>query len=119
METYTQWQQIDFAVARHRRAAIAVIRTFNPPPDNCQRPKHWNALHALENAAQGTECGAVDAKLLTLATTRIHTTFGAPGDFGYGTPEGDALAELYDACNAAEMLSGRECNPWLNDATSR
>lgn len=27
----------------------------------------------------------------------IHRAFGAPGDFGYGTPIGDALAQLYRA----------------------
>lgn len=25
----------------------------------------------------------------------IHAAFGAPGDFGYGTPVGDALARIY------------------------
>ena len=25
----------------------------------------------------------------------IHKAFGAPGDFGYGTPIGDALARIY------------------------
>ncbi len=35
------------------------------------------------------------------ATLRIHKAFGAPGDYGYGTPKGDALQGLYAALNAA------------------
>lgn len=29
----------------------------------------------------------------------VHKTVGAPGDYGYGTPKGDALKRLYDAHN--------------------
>lgn len=29
--------------------------------------------------------------------TEAHKVFGAPGDFGYETPVGDALAKLYDS----------------------
>jgi hypothetical protein len=29
------------------------------------------------------------------AIDAIHRAFGAPGDYGYGTPHGDALFELY------------------------
>ncbi|HMQ38984.1 MAG TPA: hypothetical protein PKA33_01520 [Amaricoccus sp.] len=31
------------------------------------------------------------------AIDAVHKAFGAPGDYGYGTPEGDALLALYKA----------------------
>lgn len=43
------------------------------------------------------------------AIDAAHRAFGAPGDYGYGTPQGDALFELYkqraavaDALESAE-----------------
>lgn len=39
-----------------------------------------------------------------LAIYSVHKTFGAPGDYGYGTPQGDALKELYDAFNKISAL---------------
>jgi hypothetical protein len=33
---------------------------------------------------------------LTTRRNHIHTAFGAPGDWGYGTPLGDALRDLYE-----------------------
>lgn len=47
----------------------------------------------LEEAAELARCLA---RLVRQRTLReIHDAFGAPGDFGYGTPIGDALAKLY------------------------
>ena len=46
------------------------------------------------------------------AIAAVHRAFGAPGDYGYGTPKGDALFELYkqraaiaDAIEAGEQRS--------------
>lgn len=36
---------------------------------------------------------------LTLAFRAVHQQIGAPGDWGYGTPEGDSLKSFYDAWN--------------------
>jgi hypothetical protein len=33
------------------------------------------------------------------AIRAAHRTIGAPGDWGYGTPEGEAVRGLYDALN--------------------
>jgi hypothetical protein len=36
----------------------------------------------------------------------IHAAFGAPGDFGYGTKEGDALLDLYRTqLNVQQMIA--------------
>ena len=32
---------------------------------------------------------------LDAAIRDLHAAFGAPGDYGYGTPEGDALYKVY------------------------
>lgn len=32
---------------------------------------------------------------LASAINEVHSAFGAPGDYGYGTREGNALFELY------------------------
>lgn len=37
------------------------------------------------------------AKAVSEKINQIHKAFGAPGDYGYGTKEGDALFELYHA----------------------
>ena len=41
------------------------------------------------------------------AITRIHKAFGAPGDYGYGTPKGDALQALYASLNQASEAGKR------------
>lgn len=58
----------------------------------------WRCGEALELAGKRLapeilgECGLSDAEL----REKIHRAFGAPGDFGYGTPEGDSLRRLYE-----------------------
>lgn len=37
---------------------------------------------------------------------QIHKAFGAPGDFGYETPIGDALSRVYRGESAAESKDG-------------
>ncbi|WP_020472464.1 hypothetical protein [Zavarzinella formosa] len=40
---------------------------------------------------------------------RIHSAFGAPGDFGYGTKEGKALQGLYAVCTTVyDTIEARE-----------
>ena len=43
------------------------------------------------------------AKVALEAINAVHSAFGAPGNFGYGTREGDALFALYRA--RSELLA--------------
>jgi hypothetical protein len=52
------------------------------------------------------------------AIDAIHRAFGAPGDHGYGTPQGDALFELYkqraavaDALQASDTAAHQNGEP--------
>lgn len=54
-------------------------------------PRFWQSLTMLDDAAYGS-IGDLEAAFQ--ATRR---QLGAPGDFGYGTPQGDALKQYYDA----------------------
>lgn len=60
-------------------------------------PRFWVAIEDLAIAVVN---GDSDAKLLEAVRTR-HRYLGAPGDFGYHTPEGKSLKRLYDAAGAA------------------
>lgn len=42
---------------------------------------------------------------LLKAIKQIKAAFGAPGDYGYGTKEGDALYNLYKAASDVEWPS--------------
>lgn len=54
----------------------------------------WKSLDDLALAAD--EAVPND---LAKAVSDVHRTLGAPGDFGYGTPCGDALRAVYDRHN--------------------
>ncbi|KKM91191.1 hypothetical protein LCGC14_1231080 [marine sediment metagenome] len=54
-------------------------------------PRFWVAWLDLE---LGCECEDWDK--LTNTMIAAHHQLGAPGDFGYGTPCGDALRNVYD-----------------------
>lgn len=63
-----------------------------------------------------------DRELLTKAKAAImavYTVFGRPGEFGYGSPEGKALAALYDLNNeiADELNPPDPLKRWWPDAT--
>lgn len=58
-------------------------------------PRFWVALMDLELA-----CGGEDWDQLKLDFKAAYRYLGAPGDFGYGTPCGDALRAVYDTWNA-------------------
>lgn len=45
-------------------------------------------------------CGARLAELADVPS--VHKAYGAPGDFGYDTPTGEALSELYSAYSAQQ-----------------
>lgn len=42
-----------------------------------------------------------------LAGKTVHQAFGAPGDWGYETPLGQAVYELYSANRGSEILCSR------------
>jgi hypothetical protein len=42
-----------------------------------------------------------------MAGKSVHEAFGAPGDWGYGTPIGDALLEVYKANHGTDKLANR------------
>ncbi len=50
------------------------------------------------------------------AIETVHRAFGAPGDHGYGTPQGDALFELYK--QRAAVADALEAAGWSSDAVS-
>lgn len=54
-------------------------------------------LHALGTVGiiRSVNRGEADGKFLAANRMLIHYVLGAPGDWGYGTPLGDALQQLY------------------------
>jgi len=63
------------------------------------RPAFWHALGSVVLSAALEESPEEDAAAITRAIGKAHRQLGAPGDFGYGTPCGDALRGLYDRHN--------------------
>jgi hypothetical protein len=57
-------------------------------------PKFWESLRRL-----GWSAVYDDLENLKVVFSEFHKQLGAPGDFGYGTPCGDALQTLYAAWN--------------------
>lgn len=61
----------------------------------------WLLLEAVELVA------CLRRILPTLTRDELHRAFGAPGDFGYDTPVGDALHRIYHAAPEAEGQARR------------
>jgi hypothetical protein len=75
------------------RALLAAARTST----EFRGPEH-GAVHLLREATQDfmdSEPTAATCGIFLAATKEAHRRLGAPGDFGYGTPEGDAMQWLY------------------------
>lgn len=53
------------------------------------------------------------------AIEQVHQAFGAPGDWGYGTPKGDALMALYRARYEAQCAADAEPTPRPRKITGR
>lgn len=49
------------------------------------------------------------------AIDAVHKAFGAPGDWGYGTPKGDALFALYRCLTVTERVA--ELEAWREELT--
>ncbi len=75
---------------RQYREAIDRLRELAPPEAENEVYEITSLLHeAIELA------GCLRRLVKGRDVMEIHSTFGAPGDFGYDTPIGDALSALY------------------------
>lgn len=81
------------ALAEHEREArVAIERLRDLVTDETEDEVHSVARH-LRGSIDLVSCLR---RFLPGRTLReIHDAFGAPGDWGYETPIGDALARLY------------------------
>jgi hypothetical protein len=72
------------------REALDRLRDAAPDDANLGEVT-WLLRESIELA------GCLRRLLAGRTVAEIHRAFGAPGDFGYGTPIGDALATIYRA----------------------
>jgi hypothetical protein len=56
-------------------------------------PEAYDKVHTLREAIELVRC--LRRIIQDLPINAIYKAFGAPGDFGYDTPIGDALSRLY------------------------
>ena len=86
---------------RELRIAVHQLeKAFYDPKEKKQlsdlRPAFWHALGSVVLSAALIDSPEPDAVEITRAIGKAHKQLGTPGDFGYGTPCGDALRNLYD-----------------------
>ena len=86
------------SIDRALRAIAATTRDIAREDDSLNA----EATHALREAS---ELALVLARLLAGKT--VHQAFGAPGDWGYETPLGQAVYELYSANRGSEILCSK------------
>ena len=89
---------------RELRIAVHQLeKVFYDPKEKKQlsdlRPAFWHALGSVVLSAALVDSPESDAVEITRAIGKARKQLGAPGDFGYGTPCGDALRNLYDRHN--------------------
>jgi hypothetical protein len=60
---------------------------------------------------------SANLKAVSAAIDAVHKAFGAPGDYGYGTPKGDALMALYRSQIAISTAS--EPVAWASSSEMR
>jgi hypothetical protein len=92
------------AAVELRNAILALEQTFTEHARELLdlRPQFWMALGMLRMAV---ECGEQIMPLCKLVSRCAGDALGAPGDFGYGSPCGDALKATYDATNRCFELA--------------
>jgi hypothetical protein len=83
---------VDALAAREREYRAALDRL-----NEALEPEQWeatqSAYHLLREAIEIVRCARRMVPACTLE--QVHKAFGAPGDFGYETPIGAALARVY------------------------
>lgn len=93
---------IEAAAAELRRAMKTAATTFyrqrQKIEENGKYPLGWKFWRGIE--ALALVHGAMQPDDLIYIVRKHHQCLGAPGDFGYGTPCGDALRAVYDLNNA-------------------
>lgn len=64
---------------------------------------------AIRAAAQEPREAAELARVLArlVAGKTLHEAFGAPGDWGYGTPMGEAILQVYEENGGSKILCNR------------
>jgi hypothetical protein len=75
---------------RQQQYRDALDRVLGAVEENGQA---WNAARELREAIELVGC--LRRAVPNLTVSEIHKAFGSPGDFGYETPVGEALAQLY------------------------
>ena len=111
MTTAVTTQAAELPITRARtqlqRAAVHAHLTFAEHKDELAdlRPSFWSSLADFRYAFDEPDPDAELEEAFKLGYKR----WGAPGDFGYGTPCGEALRQLYNAWNIyAEARNDRE-----------
>lgn len=79
-------------VARTTHYQAAIDRLRDLAPAHIENDV-YECTSALREAVELVRC--LRRLVGGLTVTEIHRAFGAPGDFGYETPIGDALSRLY------------------------
>lgn len=74
----------DYSAAVDRLRSVEAVETSSDA---------WDATGLLRESIELVRC--LRRLVPSVAIADIHLAFGAPGDFGYETPIGDALANLY------------------------
>lgn len=85
--------QIQNALRERERHYVTAIDRLRAIITN--DPEAWDATTSLREAVELVGC--LRRLLDGRSVNEIHRAFGAPGDFGYDTPIGDALADVYRA----------------------
>lgn len=84
-------KKLQDALQRKERIYAAAVDRLRAIVEN--DPEAWDATTELREAVELVRClrRLLDGRSLN----EIHRAFGAPGDFGYDTPIGDALSSVY------------------------
>lgn len=83
--------QLQEALLKKERVYAAAIDRVRAIVEN--DPEAWDATTELREAVELVRC--LRRLLDGRSANEIHGAFGAPGDFGYDTPIGDALSSVY------------------------
>ncbi len=96
---------MDEKLESFKRAVIKAHATFakNKKELSDLSPRFWVAWMDLEMAIEFT----VPISELKEEFQKSYKQFGSPGDFGYGTPCGDALKAVYEAWSAVVAESNK------------